>query len=88
MNQNIDSLERRCPRLGSPVTFRYCRETGKGDLPCWKVIDCWWEYFDVVSVLQENFSEEEFAQIINARPKPKLTSLIELVEAAKKRCDL
>ena len=88
MSKNKDLLERRCPRLGGPVTFQYCRETGEDDLPCWKVVDCWWEYFDVVAVLQENLSAEKFAQIINARPKPKLTSLIELAQAAKKRCEL
>ena len=74
--------------MGGPITFQYCRETGEGDLPCWKVVDCWWEYFDVVAFFRKTLPAEKCAQIINARPKPKLTSLIELAQEAKKRCDL
>ena len=87
VEKKYDALERRCPRLGGPITFQYCRETGEGDLPCWKVVDCWWEYFDVVTVLKEQMPAEKFTRIMTARPKPKLTSLIELVQAAKKRCE-
>jgi len=87
MKRKYDLLERRCPRLGGPITFQYCRKTGEGDLPCWKVVDCWWEYFDVLAVLQENMPAEKFTRIMTARPKPKLTSLIELARAAKKRCE-
>lgn len=79
-------LERRCPRLGSQVSFEYCRECGEGDLPCFKVIDCWWEIFDVVAFFQNQLSNDEFNRLVQLKPKPKVTSLIEMIEQAKKRC--
>ena len=81
------NLERRCPRLGGPVTFQYCRDCGEGDLPCFKVIDCWWEYFDVVSFFQKILSEQQFSQLTRMKPKPKVNSLLELIEQAKNRCE-
>ncbi len=85
MEENKDQLERRCPRLGGPVTFRYCRTSGDDDLPCWKVMDCWWEYFDVVAYWKRNLAEEQFTRLVNTKPKPKVTSLVELIEKAKRR---
>lgn len=86
MDNSKDSLERRCPRLGGPVTFRYCREGGDGELPCWKVIDCWWEYFDVVRFFQRILSEKQFDRLLNVRPESKVGSLVELIKQAKKNC--
>ncbi len=86
MDESKDQLERRCPRLGGPVTFQYCRQCGEDDIPCWKIVDCWWEYFDIVAFLKQSMSRAKFAQLLNSKPKPKLRSLIELVEQAKKRC--
>ena len=86
MSMDTNNLERRCPRLGSPVTFQYCLDYGSdGRLPCWKVIDCWWEIFDILTYLKDNFSEEDVKALETARPKPKMTSLMELIEQAKKR---
>lgn len=83
---DVDKLERRCPRLGSKVTCRYCLEHGSDTrLPCWKIIDCWWEHFDIRSYLRENFSAADMNALEDARPKPKVASLIELIEQAKKR---
>jgi len=86
MDNSNDSLERRCPRLGGQVTFHYCRQCGDNDLPCWKAIDCWWEYFDIMTFFKKNLSEDQFNQLVTLRPKPKVTSLIEMIEQAKKRC--
>jgi hypothetical protein len=86
MDENRDRLERRCPRLGGPVSFKYCRECGESGIPCWKIIDCWWEGFDVVAFLREHMPVEQFERLLNTQPKPKIRSLIELVEEAKKRC--
>ena len=54
-NERAHPLCRRCPRLGGPVTFRYCL-TGESSGPCFKVIDCWWETFDVVRFLQDHLT--------------------------------
>lgn len=85
MDHSKDHFTRRCPRLGGHVSFQYCRAYGDDGLPCWKTFDCWWEYFDVVAYLKKNLNEEDFKRLAGKKPKPKITSLIELIEQAKKR---
>jgi hypothetical protein len=53
--------------------------------PCAKVVDCWWETFDIVRYLQDHLPEEQFARVMNARPKPKVASLVEMVAQTKAR---
>lgn len=78
-------MERRCPRLGSAVNFAYCLDAGDDTLPCFKICDCWWEVFDVVDYLKRTLSEQDFEKLMQNRPKPKLTSLLQLIEQAQKR---
>ena len=85
MSDQQDSLVRRCPRLGNPVPFNYCEICDDDQQPCFKILDCWWEHFDVVQYLKDNLSEDQFNRLAEARPKPKVTSLIELIEQARKR---
>jgi hypothetical protein len=80
-----NALERRCPRLGGPVTFQYCKECGEDDLPCFKVLDCWWEAFDAVAYFKACLSEDQMNRLIHAKPKPKISSLIDLIRQAKKQ---
>ena len=87
MVESKDSLERRCPRLGGPVSFGYCRTSSDNDTACWKILDCWWEHFDVVSHLKTCMAEDKFSMLVNAKPKPKLVSLVELIEQAQKRIE-
>ena len=82
--ESKDTLVCRCPRLGGSVPFRYCRSSGDGDLPCWKICDCWWEYFDVVTYLEKTLAADAFNTLINTKPKPKVASLVDLIEQAKK----
>ena len=85
MNPDIyDHFERRCPRLGGPVKFAYCRTCGDQDNFCQKVTDCWWEYFDIISYLKNTLPENEFAALTQAKSKPKITSLMEIIAQAKK----
>ena len=79
-----DHLERRCPRLGGPVTFEYCRRNVGERLPCWKVFDCWWETFDVRAFFKIRLTAAEFQELVNTRPKPKVTSLLELIAQTQK----
>jgi hypothetical protein len=51
--------------------------------PCFKVIDCWWETFDVVRYLEDNLPQDQFARLMVARPRPKIASLVELIEKAR-----
>jgi hypothetical protein len=83
MDSNLpDDREQRCRMLGHPVPFRYCRQLPDGR-PCRLIIDCWQGRFDVVSLLQRCYTPEEIEAILTP-PKPKLTSIVELIERAKK----
>ena len=77
--------QRRCPRLGHEIAFAYCVACGEGGGLCWKIADCWWETFDVVGYLKDNYPEETVLTVLSARPKPKLTSIVELIQQAKQR---
>lgn len=85
MRENKDQIERRCPRLGGPVSFGYCKMSGDDNSVCWKIIDCWWEYFDVVEYLKDFLSDDMFKRLLHAKPKPKIVSLVELIEQAKEK---
>ena len=87
MSQHItppdDAFNIRCPRLGHQLVFSYCRSENNG-LPCFKVLDCWFEHFNVQEYLTAELEPEEWKNIVN-RPGPKkVQSLIELIEQAKK----
>ncbi|MFC1857861.1 hypothetical protein ACFL9U_07490 [Thermodesulfobacteriota bacterium] len=85
MQLTKDGLEHRCPRLGGTITFGYCRTSGgEEELPCWKIFDCWWEIFDVANYLKQSLPEDKFDRIANTQPKPKIASLLEIIEQAKK----
>lgn len=79
-----DHLEIRCIRLGGEVTFSYCQIEG-GDLPCPRIIACWKPYFPVEAYLRGKLTKTEWDRCFNRTPKDKVTALIELIEAAKKR---
>jgi hypothetical protein len=85
MDKTDAGLVRRCPRLGNSVPFNYCEICGDDQQPCFKILDCWWEHFDVVQYLKDNLSEDQFNHLMEARPKPKVASLLELIEQAKSR---
>ena len=85
MKEAKQKLERRCPRLGGPVPFNYCMAVDEDKQPCFKVVDCWWETFDIVRYLQDNLPEEEFTRLMQARPRPKIASLVEMIDLAKRR---
>lgn len=80
-----DERSRRCPRLGHPVRFQYCRTQADQSL-CPRILDCWWESFDVRAFLQGEGWTEELAALENpAVATPKLASLTELIEKARER---
>ena len=80
----FDELEMRCPRLGGPVHFGYCRQAKKGAKPCFKILDCWWQRFDVAGHLAACLTREEFEALGRHRPRAKVASLIDLIDQAKK----
>ena len=54
-------------------------------LPCFKTLDCWFEHFLVEEYLRKELAPEEWERVFNKPPKPKMLSLLELIEEAKKR---
>ncbi len=85
MSDFPDDLERRCPRLGGMVRFAYCRKATDGGV-CSKILDCWWERFDVAALMREVLSEEDFARLAAGhRPPNKVASLIDLIRQARER---
>jgi hypothetical protein len=81
-----ERLQRRCPRLGGDVNFGYCRTCGEEKSACFKVLDCWWERFDVAEYLKSRMTGEAFAALAARRPPPdKVASLVELIRRAQAR---
>lgn len=80
-----DLLERRCPRLGGVVTFRYCMGADEKGKPCHAVIDCWWERFDVGSYLKTHLDPEDVETLMHRRPIDKVSSLMDLVQKTRER---
>ena len=86
-NQNqVDEYSIRCPRLGHDITFHYCRSENNG-LPCFKTLDCWFQYFPVEEYLREMISQEEFKKVFERKGRTKVQSLLELIEEARKRAE-
>jgi hypothetical protein len=79
-----DHLEIRCPKLGGEVAFVYCKKES-GDLPCSRILTCWHIYFPVETYLRKHLTKDEWDRCFNQPTKDKVTTLVELIEAAKKR---
>ena len=82
----VNGYQLRCPKLGGEVTFAYCLRE-QGDLPCARVILCWQRHFPVVKYLRERLTEEQWEACFDKPSQGKVTTLVELMEAAKKRKD-
>lgn len=77
-----DHRLRRCPALGHDVPFAYCRAPA-APLPCRRILDCWWETFDVEAFVRGHFSEDQIRAILAPRPD-KVATIVELIEQARK----
>ena len=72
-----------CRKLGHHLTFHYCRTTDGAAL-CPKILDCWFELFDIRAYLEQHYSKAEIDVLLEP-PKPKVATLLELIEKAKRR---
>jgi hypothetical protein len=72
----------RCPRVGGEVSFKFCRSENNL-LPCRWIIGCWQARIDIKSFLDEHFTLDDQDRIF-VPPKPKLQSLVEMIEKVKK----
>ncbi len=80
---DCDHLIIYCRKLGHELAFSYCRKTS-ADHPCEKILDCWHEQIDIVTFVNEHFSEQVRATLTTPAT-PKISTLIELIERAKAR---
>ncbi len=71
-----------CRRLGHAVTFGYCR-TGTGDLPCPRVLDCWFGTFGVAGYLRSRYTPEQIARVLRP-PREKISQILDIVAAVKR----
>ena len=84
MKTEYDHKLIRCPKLGDEMTLSYCLQES-GDLPCLRIMRCWSSSFDVESILKDQLTPEKLEKFLSSQPKDKVTSLLELIETAKKR---
>lgn len=71
-----------CKRLGHYVPFSYCRQVN-GGIPCNQVMNCTFESIDIQGYMREHYADDEISSILRP-PRDKVSSLIDLIEQAKK----
>ena len=76
------NLKTRCPRLGGPVSFDYCENVDGA--PCSKVLDCWWQRFDVEGYLRQGLGPEALEATLNRPPQPKMARILEAIQQARR----
>ncbi len=79
----LDNLETRCPRLGGPVTFHYCRYAAD-NLPCSRSLICWQNHFPVHEYLGRLMTKEEW---VDAFEKPSAERLDRILTIAAETSD-
>jgi len=86
-NDNASELDSvgfwRCPQLGGPVTFGYCRVMNDGTL-CQRMLKCWGGTPEIVAYLERHFTADELAAILGAPATDRLTRIINTLEQGKK----
>ncbi|OGP56186.1 MAG: hypothetical protein A2Y65_06485 [Deltaproteobacteria bacterium RBG_13_52_11] len=82
MIEQHDEKTMRCPRVGGEVNFRFCRFENNM-LPCRWVVGCWQMQMDINEFLDEHYSQEELDRIF-VPPKPKIESLVDLMEKVRR----
>ena len=85
IEESEKQLTRRCPRLGGPVSFRYCRTCERNQQACWKIVDCWWETFDVVKYLRDTLPESQMQRIMHPKPPSKIAGIMLCADKARSR---
>ena len=71
--------------LGHELHFSYCRSPGS-QLPCSRILDCWFRVFDVEGFIRQHFSQDDIGKILAPR-RDKAATLAELIEKARKQVD-
>ena len=69
----------RCPQLGGPVTFKYCRIMNAG-LPCPRIVACWGGTVDVLAYLTAAFPERSLEELLAGGSKSRLERVLETLD--------
>jgi len=77
-----DTFLIRCSKLGHQIHFSYCRKENLG-LPCGRILICWHPYFRVEEYLRKELTDQEWQDTFKP-VKPKVLTLVELIEQAQK----
>ena len=85
-NPPSEDFDIRCPRLGHQINFSYCEIENSG-IPCFKTLDCWYNYFDVHAFFKKRLSSKDFKKAFITKGQSKVFSLMDLIEKAKKHQD-
>ena len=64
------------------MPFRYCRMQ-EADRLCPRMLDCWWERFDVEGFLRACYPGDVVDALLHPTSRPKMSTILELIEAAK-----
>ena len=78
----LDELETRCPRLGGPVPFDYCRKVAEG-LPCSRTLVCWETQFPVIEYMSRVLTEDEWKIVFNAAPESRMEKILDIAEQCR-----
>ena len=77
--KRYDYMMNRCPKLGSEVTFGYCR-IEQGNLPCTRIISCW-PVLPVERWMQETFSPEMLKSFLEQPAKSRIDTIFETLDS-------
>jgi hypothetical protein len=83
MIEEFDNRSGYCPKLGHHINFKYCRLVNN-DLPCYKIINCWFEQLPAADFVNKNYSHEQIDQFLTP-PKSKIASLLEIIQNVTKK---
>ena len=83
MKTKFDSEKIYCRKLGHYLTFKYRREENL-KLPCGKILDCWYDKIYIHEYLREYYKNNDLNYLYKSQT-PKITSILNLIEEAKKR---
>ena len=82
MKDQYDKKEGYCRMLGHRLPFRYCRTAHNDELPCRKIVDCWFDEFPIMEFLAENYSEGQLKEAFQSH-KSRVTTILEIIHRAK-----
>ncbi len=83
--EQFDTIECYCPMLGHALNFKYCR-TMQMNLPCGRILNCWFEILPIQQYIGDHFTKEEQEQFFEP-PKPKMQVMANIVKKVKKKSE-